>query len=896
MQRITGRKSRLFHFRVVFGLLLSASSLPFIATPQEPNQSISNSVTMAAATFKPSYFFGQTSLATGNSPNSVAAGDFNGDGALDLAVVNKCGSDSSCHSAGSVSILLRRPNGTFQQHVDYPTGFSPASPITGDFNKDGHLDLAVVNQGDDTVSIFLGNGDGTFQNERVYATGPQGNVCVCLPAVGALIAADFNRDGKLDLAVLLQAGISTLLGNGDGTFATHVDYQLNGGEVGIAAADFNGDGKLDLLAIDGGTWFNDFSNVYETIAVLRGNGDGTFQNPVNQQITTGNTIGTMIARDVNRDGKPDLITVTACDAECQPIPSYVMVLLGNGDGTFSQPPSYPFGMFEVGYGPGDVTAGDFNQDGNLDLAVSNPGNGNSDDSTTSILLGNGDGTFASGVKYGTAPGPSADVLGDFTGDGNLDLAVVLYNGALIMPGNGDGTFQGRFDSKVESIPVGCCNHPISVVTPDLNGDHQPDLAVAGSDNTVAILLGKGGGGFQSPVEYATGMSPSSVRAADFNVDGKTDLATVNSKDNTVSVLLGNGDGTLQPHLDYSTGSNPVALSARDLNGDGKPDLAVVNQNDNTVSILIGKGDGTFLQQVTYPTGKGPNSIFVGDFNGDGALDLAIANFSDNTVSILLANGDGSFKPHIDYGTAVNPVAVIAQDFNLDGKLDLAVATGAGVSVLLGNGNGTFQTHVDFLAGLNSLSLAARDFNSDGLPDLAVTNSGLFATPLNAGYGGVSILLNKGNGQFQPPVYIGSSAVSDDVVAGDLDGDGTPDLVVGNPPYTVSVLRNRPVIGLFPGHLSFGKEIIGTSSGARTVLLSNPSVPVLSLGKIAITGANAGDFSQTNSCTAQMKGGTSCQIEVTFTPKASGPRTAALTITDDAATKPQTIKLTGSGVK
>jgi hypothetical protein len=873
-------KSRPFNCRVVFGLLLSASSLTFIATPQEPDQSNS----AAAANFTPKYFFGQATLTTAYDPVAVVAGDFNEDGAMDVATVNMCGSDpSSCVYAGSgsVSILLRSPDGTFQQHVDYPveslTIFTTV--VTGDFNKDGHLDLAV-NAWTGEVSILLGNGDGTFQNARVYATRPTYPEFNWTPGA-SLTAGDFNRDGKLDLAVLLPTGISLLLGNGDGTFAAHVDYALpppvpNDNWAAIAAADFDGDGKLDLVATN--------MNGTETISVLRGNGDGTFQNPVYQQIQTEFYSGSIIVGDFNRDGKPDLAISFMGIPQDPPAPGAVLVLLGNGDGTFT-----PFYRATTGAAPGDIKSGDFNHDGKLDLAVTN------EYETITILLGNGDGTFPTRTDYGTRFWPAAKAVGDFNGDGNLDLAVVALgstiaqaDNVLIVPGNGDGTFQSRADYSIGSSPS-------SVVLPDLNGDNKLDLAVTGSDNTVAILLGNGGGKFKSPVKYSTGMNPVSVRTADFNLDGKADLATVNSKDNTVSVLLGNGDGTVQPHMGYRTGTNPVALSARDLNGDGNPDLAVVNKNDNTVSVLIGKGDGTFLSQVTYPTSNGPDSIFVGDFNGDGALDLAIANFSSNTVSILLGNGDGSFKPHIDYATAAKPLAVIAADFNRDGKLDLAVATQAKVSVLLGNGDGTFRTHTDIAAGPNPTSLATRDFNGDGLPDLAVTNFRGVRTP-----GGVSILLNKGNGQFQPSVEfdMGQDEIGAvDVVAGDVDGDGSPDLVVANSLLsTVSVLRNPPVIGLYPGHLSFGKEVIGSSSGTRTVLLSNPSMAVLSLGKIAIAGANAADFSEINSCTAQMKGGTSCQVQVTFTPKASGARTAVLTITDNAGTKPQTVKLTGSGVK
>jgi len=269
----------------------------------------------------------------------------------------------------------------------------------------------------------------------------------------------------------------------------------------------------------------------------------------------------------------------------------------------------------------------------------------------------------------------------------------------------------------------------SVAVGDFNGDGKLDLAVADyNTSAMGVLLGNGDGTFQAQIGYATGTFPHGVAVGDFNGDGKLDLAVANSGSNNVSVLLGNGDGTFQPAVNYSTGSAPGSVAVADLNGDGKLDLAVANNGRNDVSVLLGNGDGTFQAAVSYPTAAQPLSVAIGDFNGDGKLDLVAANGSSYNVSVLLGNGDGTFQPHVDYATGQYAASVTVGDFNDDGRLDLAVAvscvscaTGGIVSIMLGNGDGTFQAHVDYTAGNGAYSTAVGDFNGDGKLDLAVAN-------------------------------------------------------------------------------------------------------------------------------------------------------------------------------
>jgi hypothetical protein len=362
----------------------------------------------------------------------------------------------------------------------------------------------------------------------------------------------------------------------------------------------------------------------------------------------------------------------------------------------------------VGVAPIFVVTGDFNNDGLLDLAVANTGLGGG---SVSILLGSGDGTFQPAVSYRSGSYPRTIAVGDFNGDGKWDLAVA-----------NEGSAGG---------------------------------------GSVSILMGNGDGTFQAPVFLTSGVNPASVVAADFNGDGFMDLAVANSqqfqtgpppfKNGSMSVFLGHGDGTFSSPTFYTAGTFPIAITSADFNGDGKPDLATADFGGVALAVHLGNGDGTFQPRSYVSAGREPFSITTADLNGDGHVDLIAANHSElsygGRVSIALGQGDGTFQP-TTYVTAGSGVVFVATgDFNLDGKIDLAVADGGGsskggVSILLGNGDGSFQTPVKFTAGLHPQSVAVGDFNRDGIPDLAVVNFGVYPND-----GNVSILLGDGKGGF-----------------------------------------------------------------------------------------------------------------------------------------------------
>ncbi len=277
-----------------------------------------------------------------------------------------------------------------------------------------------------------------------------------------------------------------------------------------------------------------------------------------------------------------------------------------------------------------------------------------------------------------------------------------------------------------------------------------------------------------PQSYNVGRNPNSIATGDFNGDGKLDLVTANKDFNNISVLLGDGVGRFGVAKGFGVGDRPEGVAVADFNGDQKSDIVTVNSGSHNISVLLSAGSGDFGAAVNYPVGIEPHSVTVGDFNGDSKADLAVTSAYSSSIMILAGDGAGHFST-LSNVTHASPAFVAVEDFNRDGKLDMAVGhIGFGyVSILLGNGAGGFGASTDIQLGMGPQTVAAGDLNGDGNPDLVVTNN------INSPPAQVVVLLGKGTGNFSQPTFYNVSSYPTSLSIGDFDSDGKADIGIAN---------------------------------------------------------------------------------------------------------------------
>jgi hypothetical protein len=335
------------------------------------------------------------------------------------------------------------------------------------------------------------------------------------------------------------------------------------------------------------------------------------------------------------------------------------------------------------------------------------------------------------VAYGASYKTYVMASADMNGDGHLDLVAANEEGSslTVLLGWGDGTFR----SVAGDFLTG--EYPTGVVVADFNGDGIPDVATANyHGNSVSILLGVGDGTVQPASNYPTepGAQTSNLAVGDLNGDGIPDVVATNPATASATMFLGKADGTLHPGVKLLVGvqgySSPFSAAIADFDGDGKNDVAIADMATRSILVRLGNGDGTFRPEVGYPVGGLPSYVVIAsDINLDGKVDLVVANRGSDDVTVLLGRGDGTFRDAIvsSTGTGTGPYAVAVADFNLDGVPDVVTPNfrTSTASVLLGVGNGHFQAPVDAgPTGDTTYGVASGDFNEDGKPDFAVCNA------------------------------------------------------------------------------------------------------------------------------------------------------------------------------
>jgi hypothetical protein len=359
--------------------------------------------------------------------------------------------------------------------------------------------------------------------------------------------------------------------------------------------------------------------------------------------------------------------------------------------------------------------------------------------------------------------------------------------------------RAELASSALDFPVGA--EPKSVVSADFNNDGKTDLATANrSAGTLSILLGQGNGNFSAAANVAVGGETFSLAVGDFNNDAKSDLVVAKISNGSVSLLLGDGAGGFGTPSNFSFGENPASIAVGDFNGDGKADIAVADAgfNQGGVYVLLGTGTGSFGAATKFTAGLRPRAVATGDFNSDGKIDLAVANVGANfnKVSVLLGAGNGTFGAPTHFAAGSSPIDVAVSDLNNDGKSDLAVVNtdSNNVSILLGNGSGSFGPATNFAAGTSfPLSVTVGDFNVDGKKDLAVgPNGGFPNTP-----GSVFIMTGDGTGSFKYPTAFTVGGGPSTLATGDFNNNGKIDLAVANASSnSVSVLLDsKPTVSI-----------------------------------------------------------------------------------------------------
>ncbi len=688
---------------------------------------------------------------SGGSPTYTVSGDFNMDGKLDLIASN---------SNGIISFLAGNGKGGFAAPVTITQPNSTAAQIAvGDFNFDGKPDILYLPLPGTRVYLLRGNGDGTFQAATSF---PDGTHHASLSANDKMAAADVNGDGKPDVILYTTTGINVLLNNGSGVFGTaiHTNTTTFAKGVFFTTSDFNNDGRLDIALAD-----------YQgDLQVLRGHGDGTFTalapvpgDPFNQT-----SFIQCVAADVDGNGNVDLILAQAGDNYPDGLGSGGFnIALGNGDGSFS---SILGSSHTASYFVAGIAVADLDGNGTPDILTLNS-NATSVGSKSIAVFPNNAGNFPAHTSFAVNRIPATLTIGDFNGDGRLDVASGESAGVSMLLNLGAAALRAPITADAEEYGTGG-------ITTDLNKDGLADIVVLADAQQFHVPFGQVTaflGNLNTKFGFTTILSglqgPSLLAAANFNGDGFNDVCDV-SGDQLEVVFYTSPGGFGNTSAPVTLPAYPNALAAGSFNPGQKGDFADIAFTDGlSLYVMLETGVATFAPATVYAVGSNPVAVVTRDMNGDGKTDLIVVNHDSDNVSILLGKGDGSFMPAVNYAAGTAPTVVTTGDFNRDNKIDLAVANGTNVAILLGNGDGTFQAYSNFPATLaGATSISQESFEVPGIEDIVVAGGLAFY-----------ILPGKGDGTFQAPVRLwGGSSFKSDVVTGDFNGDGAPDIALYSP--------------------------------------------------------------------------------------------------------------------
>lgn len=771
--------------------------------------------------------FNTSVAANTGSPVGLATGDIDRDGDLDAVAPRN-------YTGGGGFVFLRNEgNGRFTQPVTFAGASRAAGIALVDLNGDGKLDVAL-SDGDglsigNSMSIYLGNGDGTFGPRQVVSLG-SGRI-----APVGIATTDVDADGDVDLAVACDAvgAVKLLRNNGNGTFAAPVSFAVGLYPEDIAAGDLNGDGRPDLVV----------AHQEYRVSVLMNNGSGGF-NPAtgydNLNLGTnwaGPLFPSVALSDVDRDGKLDVLygSTRTWDGDT----GQIIQLRNSGGGTLARSANIPLVWYTAG--PTDIVAADMNADGAPDiLAASYSGRANDG---FCVIMNNGTGNFGPATLYPAAQSTIALAAVDVNGDAKLDvLTADDYSDALTVHYNpGNGVFrvipQDFAGSAQSSQDAG-----------DIDGDGDLDMFTSGplaSADEGAVMRNNGSGRFTSRTVINNGFDGVATGVLrDLNGDGKPDLLFNNANTAPRSdffTALNDGHGNFGPITRWLVGSAGWgAIDAFDIDNDGDLDvidceaLGAPGIPNGRFFIAINNGNGTFQTPYAYDQlPRRPDAVVAGDFNHDGKLDLAFANQGaygfDDGLFIVPGNGNGTFQAPLIYTAGRGPARIATTDFNGDGHLDIATLNSGynnegdeTLSVFLGVGNGGFNLASTQYAPyspdlLGATGLAAGDVDGDGDIDILTTGAS----------NDVAMFLNDGAGSFNFPYRMGTIAGAHALIYRDFTGDSVADL---------AVLTSPPPIG-FDGGIAVIRGLISAPVAQSVVSRKSHGTGVFDLS-LPLTGTPA----------------------------------------------------------